>query len=488
MSRPDDPAPLPYAGGLTPYTPGGDAPWTPQRAAHLLRRSGFGAPPERIAEVLADEPRAVVARLVSDARRAPLPPRPDWADLAPLARGSGDDAVRVYRAASREAQQRFHDLMLDEATGRRVPGTGLREKLAIAWHVRIPTRSTHLFAHNYDYWATLREHALGSYRDLVGRLTVTPALLFYLDGRVNRATAPNENYARELLELFTLGPVGPDGQPPYTQRDVTEMARALTGWTAQQSEPASAFRPRRADRGDKTLFGVTGPFDVDGALDVVFSARAEAASHHLASHLYRTFVHAVPQPQVVGEMAERLRRDDFVVAGTVEALLGSAHFFATPTLGALVKSPYEHALGLVVDFGVPDPQPLYRLVRIRSAAAGFQPFRPVDVSGWPGGRAWLDTTRLPLRWRTSDELVERSRRAGAVAREAPAPDDPDALVDALAERFLAVPLAAEARQAAVDVLLGGIPPYEWRADAPGADARVRECLLFLFRLPEYQLT
>lgn len=480
-------APLPHAGGLAPYRPSSAQPWNERRAAHLLRRTGFGLRTADVRRVSGLPPAEAVARLIAEARSAPLAPAPAWATARPPQRPVSDEAMEAFRDLTRAGHQASHLFTYEEAAAVHHPATPLREKLALAWHARIPVRQTHNARHTYLYWDLLRRHAFGSYRDLIREMGTTPTMLTYLDGLDNRATAPNENYARELLELFTMGVTGPDGRPNYTQRDVSELARAFTGWTTARLDADASFRPRRHDAGEKTIFGVTGPFDAETAVDLLFRERADAISLHVARHVYRTFVHAEPQPEVVAEMAARLRRDDFEMAGTLEALFSSAHFFADTTLGALIKSPLDHGIGLAVDLGGDRPERLLNFVRARAAFAGFTRMGPPDVGGWPGGREWIDTTRLTQRWLSSDAIVDRSRRAGPLLADVSDPDDPSVVTREIVARFLAVPLDEAAMAEAEAVLLGGIPRYEWRADADGAAIRVADLIKYLCRLPEYQL-
>ncbi len=480
-------APLPYAGGLAAYRPASAQPWDARRAAHLLRRTGFGIRPSDVDQVLGQTPTEAVTRLLGGARTAPLPSPPDWATTMPPDRSAARDVMRAFADVTRTGHRASHQFTYEETAAVHHPATPLREKLALAWHARIPVRQTHNARHSYLYWDLLRRHAFGSYRDLIREMGKTPAMLTYLDGLDNRAAAPNENYARELLELFTMGLSGPDGQPNYTQRDVSELARAFTGWTTGRLDGDGAFRRGRFDAGPKTIFGVTGPFDADSAVDLLFRERSESISRHVATHLYRTFVHAEPQLQVVAEMADRLRQDDFVMAGTLEALFASAHFFADTTLGALFKTPVEHGVGLVVDLGGNRVGQLLNFARARAAFAGYARMRPPDVGGWPGGRLWIDTTRLTQRWLTSDAIVDRSRQAGPLLEATSAPDDPTVVTREIVGRFLSVPLTDAALAEAETVLLGGIPRYEWRADADGAAIRVADLIKYLCRLPEYQL-
>lgn len=482
--------PPPYAGGLTPFAPTASAPWDLRRAAHLVRRTGFGQDHSLATLYLQSTPADAVSAVVDAAIATDPPPRPYWADIPRPPNSASDEAKAAYEQANREGLSESRASVVWEALGLRRPGSPLRERMAMLWHNVIPVSSQesgNRGYRNYEYWSLLRAQALGRYDVLIHRMGTTQAMLKYLDGDLNRVGNPNENYARELLELFTMGILGPDGTPNYTQQDIAELARALTGWRALSEDLTATFSPSRFDDGEKTVFGVTGPLDYDGAIALIFSARRSAVTHYVARRLYREFVHDVPNEQVVAELAATLDASDFEIAPAVRALLGSQHFFSDGAIAAKIKSPFEHMVGMLRTTGAADPADLTNLALRRMREAGQRPFDPPDVSGWEVGRRWLDTSALPARWITSDDILGRSSIAQDFALSLPNPYDPYVLVDDLASRLLAVPVAASVRAEAVEVLLAGIPDYEWDPNASTAPARIRATLQFFARLPEFQL-
>ncbi|HEX8299337.1 MAG TPA: DUF1800 family protein, partial [Rubricoccaceae bacterium] len=480
----------PYAGGLAPFVPDAASPWDARRARHLLRRTGVNASPAETARVLALTPVQAAAAVVDAAVNAAPVPVPSYATLFRPPSSAPQAEIDAYNTANGQAFRAEQDGVFDELLGLRAPGTALRERLALALHAAVPTNYNNYGnrAHRLvRYWAVLRTGALGNYKTLIRDVGLTPAMLLYLNGNLNRTGAPNENYARELLELFTTGIEGPDGQPVYTQQDVAQLARCLTGWTVVDASNDGVFVSSRFDAGVKTVFGQTGAFGYDAAIDLVFSQRGAAVAHRLAGVLYRALVAAEPEPQVRAEMAAMLLTNGFQTEPVVRALLASRHFFSDGALGARLRSPVDLLLGTLAATGYSDPRAAYSSIRTRCVEGGFDLFRPPDVAGWPGGRLWLDTGRLPSRWLATDALWARKREAQALALSMPEPGNPYALVDALAAHVVAVPLSAATRAEAVTVMLGGIPDYEWNPTAAGAENRLRGVLQFFSRLPEAQL-
>ena len=279
------------ASGLAPY--GG--PWDRRRAAHLVRRTSFGAIKREVDRALNDgSATAAVARLTAAAQGDPLPEAPSW-----YSRNGSTGTEEIY-----DLQRTWLEAMRNK---------GFIEKMTLFWHNHLVTQWTanqgkasnsvgHL---TYDYYKLLRFHALGNFRTLVYNIGTNPAMLIYLDGFVNEKGQANENYGRELLELFTMGQYGPDGSENYTEQDIKEIARALTGWDVNNSNRAT-FDPARHDRTSKTIMGQTDLFDYDGVIDLIFEVRASQIAHYVCRKLYSFFVQPVPDEAVVGRVGAGL--------------------------------------------------------------------------------------------------------------------------------------------------------------------------------------
>lgn len=524
--------PLPVQAGLEPYA----GPLDPRRAAHLLRRTGYGARPDHLGALLAPGVTAAAAAdyLVEQAATLPLPPPPVWFNEAPPGRSATQEERRQYN----QNNARWARELATEWVARLL-NVGLRERMTLFWSNHFVTEIT---TYNLAVWAAryltlLRTHALGNFRAFVEAIGKDPSMLIYLNGVQSRRGAPNENYARELLELFTMGKHGPTGQLNYTDsadqtgptNDVYEIARALTGWLVNAETLTSYFQPSRFDTGQKTVFGMRGPFGYDDVVALIFSQRRDAVAHFVCRQLYREFVYDVPNEAVVAEMAAVFVDNDFEIAPVVRALLKSAHFFDEAVVGSRVKSPVELVLGLLNETGQPRfVGSYYTLLERYLVTLEQRLLSPPDVSGWPGHHTWLNTTTLPTRWLATEAMTYGGRGvpplnglplAEALLRahghDPAAPVSVFYLPALLAEHLVPVapelldvvpveepfagnlndfPIPADVangpryRQDLAKILLAGVPWYEWSLDANVAGKLLPPFLNYLFQMPEYQLT
>ena len=372
----------------------------------------------------------------------------------------------------------------------------LREKLTLFWHGHFTTAASKVLrAHLLrDQNRTLRRLGAGPFRELLGAVARDPAMLVYLDGRLNRAGEPNENWARELMELYTLG------VDRYTQGDVAELARVFTGWTTPQPESAAfVFRPEEHDAGDKRLFGTAlrgraGPAGIeegDQALDRIV-ARPECAPF-LAGKLLGAFAAPSWPDEVQAALAEVLRASGLSTREALRRLFASRWFHAGAQRYALHRGGVEQAIAAVRLLGVQNPHQagLERSLR----RLGQDLFEPPSVAGWPGGRAWVQTGALVERFRLARELADlphtRRRVSGSAALdlEALAPEGVDdlALVDHLATRVLQRELSHEQRDTLRDYAagcarrLGAAPARDVRR------AKLRGLAHLLVAAPEFAL-
>lgn len=495
-----------------------EGPLDERTAAHLLRRTAFGANPTRIAAWVGRSAVDVVRDLLDEARTAPAPAPPTWVDSAPPPRGATQAEIDAYN--------RSNGTWIGDARWMwlaRMRSTGLRERLTLFWHNHFVTESpVYTYAvYSTRYLDVLRTHALGNFRTLTREIGLTPAMLRYLDGALNRSGAPNENYARELLELFTMSPTGPDSSPNYTEVDIRELARALTGWQVDSQAMAAVFNPARHDAGQKTVFGRTGTFGYDTVLEVIFQERAAQIADYICRRLYGHFIYREPDPAFCAALAAGLLADGFELEPTLERLLTSDRFFDPDFMGSSIKSPVELALGLVEPLGVPPSDDLYRSLDRSCRSLSQTLLDPPSVAGWPGHRDWLTTSLLPLRWTFTDGLFTgtfgRSLALVPLVSSIHDPNDPEAafhLPVKLAELFLAVP-PASLDLAAIEapfggnlvqhpvpdwvlngpvhvptlakMFLGGTPWYEWSPYQEGAHTLVAGFLQQIAHLPEFQL-
>ena len=268
-------------------------------------------------------------------------------------------------------------------------GCPAHEKMTLFWHNHFATsiakvqRTTLMFNQN----RLIREHALGKFSSFLHDMSKDAAMIVWLDNNSNLKAHPNENYAREVMELFTLG-VG-----HYTEKDIREAARAFTGWHTNGDE--FDFNARYHDNGEKTVLGKTGNWNGDDVLDILLK-RPDCAEF-LVRKLYRVLIGELQEPpaKLLAPLAEAFRKTDYDVNDLVRRMLSSRHFFSAYAFRKRIKSPVEYVLGAVktVYEGVPSPQPLVHRLELM----GQQLFSPPNVKGWPGGQTWLNTSTVLAR-------------------------------------------------------------------------------------------
>ncbi|MEW6120829.1 MAG: DUF1800 domain-containing protein [Pseudomonadota bacterium] len=380
-------------------------------ARHLLLRTGWAATPQQVA-VYAQLSRAQAVDRVLDGTHGeaatPLPA--DLQVFTPPPRRRGELSEAERKAFQREQIQLGLEMRSWWFAEMLATDSPLTEKMTLFWHnhfvssqqkVRFPKLLV-------DQNRLLRQQALGNFGTLLHAIARDPAMVLYLDSAQNRRAAPNENFARELMELFTLG----EGQ--YGERDVKEAARAFTGWSIDRQTGAFRFYRFLHDGGDKTVLGRTGAFDGDDVLGILLAQPATA--EFLTRKLWREFVSPDPDPAEVARIAAVLRQSHYAIRPWLRALLLSPAFWTPAHRGVLVKSPVEFLLGLIETLDVAGVDP--RVLALASRQLGQDLFAPPNVKGWPGGDAWISSTTLLAR-RQMVERLFRANEAGSYAAMQP---------------------------------------------------------------------
>lgn len=414
--------------------------WSYDHAAHLLERAGFGGTPEEIARFAAMTPEAAVDLIVNYEQIADtLPPFEHsgiW-DEAMLADADlhlrFDDVMakaaevgEVYGEVVREEGPRklqditdalYYKYLSSNREWQRVAQwwaermltspRPLEEKMTLFWHGHFATEELK----NDDYRLmlqqnmTLRQLASSDMSSLLIAMSKDPAMLLYLDNRLNVKGHANENYAREILELFSLG-IG-----NYTENDIKEAARAFTGWRNQ----GLTFIDDKAqhDEGMKTVFGQTGNWDGEDVVDLIL--QQEAAGQFIAGKIYRFFVREEISEQMLDELAARLRDDNYALKPFLRALFLSQDFYSEPSLGTQIKSPVQFLVSTYRKLGlerIPGTPYFPAATNLLGQALG----NPPNVKGWDGGRAWLNPSTILLRNNLIGHLLFPETAAGAYPR------------------------------------------------------------------------
>ncbi len=277
----------------------------------------------------------------------------------------------------------------------------LHERMVLFWHSHFTSdvRKTHA-PFIYEQNQIFRKHGLGDYRVLLREVISGPAMQLFLDNTRNRKGKPNENLARELLELFTLG-VG-----NYTEDDVQEVARALTGWKISKDRKATLFKTRYHDSGVKTILGKTGGWDMQDVLNILLES--PKTFEFLTSKLWREFVSPKPDRAEVLRLSRLFQQSDYSIVELVRALLKSDAFWAEKNRMALVKSPVELAVGAIRDYSIPIKTLKPTIKKVTDC--GQKLFYPPDVKGWRGHTAWLSTDTIVQRQALLENLLKRKKR------------------------------------------------------------------------------
>ncbi len=383
MSRPlnTDIARIDPAQAWQHWAPDAGDPWGPRLAGHLLRRAAFGARPEGLADAVRVGHDKAIARLL-----AGEPGHEKNDDLLADMGARFGEAGDVARLRGWWLYAMLHS------------GHPLREKLALFWHNHFATSIAKVKSPRLMFRQNqlIRTHALGDFKAFLKDMGRDVAMLLWLDSNQNVKGRPNENYAREVMELFTLG-VG-----NYTEKDVQEAARCFTGWHTDDELNAFAFNKDAHDAGDKTVLGRTGPWDGDTLLPVLLAR--PACADFLAAKLYAEFISDTPPPRgLLAPLAAKLRSSGYKIADAVALILRSRLFFSEHAFLRRVKSPVEFVLG-AVQATWPGPSGTAEFVE-PLGKMGQSLFAPPNVKGWPGGRAWLNTSTLLARNNFADRLT-----------------------------------------------------------------------------------
>jgi uncharacterized protein (DUF1800 family) len=293
----------------------------------------------------------------------------------------------------------------------------LREKMAFFWHGHFACRNLNVF-YQQGLLDVIRRNALGSFRDMLHEVSKTAAMLNFLNNQQNRKDHPNENFAREVMELFTLG------RGHYSENDIKEAARAFTGWSSNL-KGEFVFRRLQHDFGAKTLLGKTGSFDGDEVLDILLSQKQTAK--YITRKIYRFFVNDIPDEEKINWLAERFYNSTYHIGQLMEDIFTSDWFYQEKNMGFKIKSPIELIAGIqrMLPMKLENEEALTFLQR----ALGQMLFYPPNVAGWPGGKTWIDSSSLMLRMRLpqlindTDELNVKTKDDDDVMMGRKTPED-----------------------------------------------------------------
>ncbi len=356
-------------------------PFDTRKLCHLLRRTTFGVTPKRLAQFKGKSSKEVVAALLNyDPANDPFEAMVEGLEgFVDLTQSQSVASYWYYRMINSPQP--------------------VQERVALFWHGRWATGAGKVGDGRlmHQQVQTFRKMGVGSFRELAVAMGRDPAMLIWLDGQYSRKGKPNENYAREVMELFTLG-IG-----NYTEIDVKELARAFTGWHVEDTQ--AKFDVTQFDAGRKEVLGHSGDFDSESAVDVLLSQ--PAAATHLSRNLLVEFVHPTPLDEHVNHYAQRLVELKWNVKDVLAEMLISRMFFSDWAYRARIKSPVELAVGAALAMG---GKVSTDFIREQCTRLGQNLLNPPNVKGWPGGETWINSNTVLLRYNFAMQMATGRQR------------------------------------------------------------------------------
>jgi uncharacterized protein (DUF1800 family) len=475
--------------GLSPYT----GVWGKDQQIHLLRRLMFGAKPSDIAAINGLTMNQAVDLLLNPTVPVPAPPvnyyEGIYADPSGIPLGAtwvnasyGDGTVNYYRTLSLKAW--WMNNIIHQSTS-------IMEKMILFWHDHFVTETNAVgyATMNYKHLSLLRTHALGNFKVFVKEITKDPQMLFYLNGHYNIKNSPDENYARELQELFTVG----KGTNMWNEDDVKEAAKVLTGYRVDINTISSGFNPALHETGNKTfsafynnttiagLSGSAGQNELDALLDMIF-AKQQFVAKHVCRKLYRFFMHydidATIESTIIDGLAQTFISNNWNILPVLSQLFKSDHFYDSLSEYSLIRNPMDYFLGMVRTLDIQinpgnleDEYKAYYGLSYLCDIAGMNPGDPPNVAGWPAyyqtphyHQMWINSDTLPKRMKNTDALFTNYGIYVSAAYQVKCdvlafvqtlsnPSDPVAIIDECVEYLLAIGLSASMKDSFRALLL-----------------------------------
>lgn len=336
----------------------------------------------------------------ADYNLASSPAIADWEAMSIYYQSSRDKKIELNKIARREGDI-LSRWWLEQLHKTNYP---LWERMTLFWHNHFTSSLDKVI---WPQWMfrqhqLLRQHALGNFAELLHAIAKDPAMLSYLDGSKNIASSPNENFARELLELFTLG-VG-----HYTEQDIIHVARAFSGWNLDPAAGEFIFRAEHHDATIKQFLGHSGNFDGEAIINILLAE--ERTAEHIAEKFWKEFISYVkPDPLIIKEWAATFRDSGYEIKALLLKIINSAVFWDANQRGLLIKSPIEFTLGLLRELQIPFEE--YSVLRKAHQQLGQDLFYPPDVKGWRGGTEWINNSRLIRRYDLIPKLLAEHGKA-----------------------------------------------------------------------------
>lgn len=510
---------------LTPFTPTSTNAWDYAKAAHLLRRTVIGVKDAEIRQAVTDGLDKTLAKLFT-----PFTPSTEriksWIGTEPQIA-----PPRGTRQGDPEYDAWFNTMLTHRSESAKwwlqvftTSSVSIQERMVLFWHNHFVSETDVVRTGEWMVQQNflLRKHALGNFKTFTREITTDAAMLMYLDGVQNFKTRTNtqinENYARELQELFTMGVTDRAGNPNYTQKDVSEAARALSGWIIPQGSKGqmygsltSKFESIRWDSGSKTFLGQTGNWNTDDVINIIFAQKGEQVAKYICEKIYKAFVYDIPDYSIVDGLADTFKNNNYEIKPVLDQLFRSEHFYDPTNIGAIPRSPTDYIVGMIRSFNltnIPDFTPTLtgrtsNVLSDKLDSLGQLVNNAPNVKGWPGGRTWVSTSTLPARQQFVLDVMDAKLTNGsrtspqtifqfdavAFAKTFPNPNNLKQLTTDMAQFLLNVPPSATEFASLFETIVDGGKDYEWNInDAAQRPAeRIKKFIKAAAQLAKFQL-
>lgn len=475
---------------LAPYVPSGGDPWNTTKVKHVFRRLGFGASQLEVDNALNLTPEEFIDNLVDNAFNLDVYPEPFWANWA----------YEDFNDYDTENPLFIQEIRI--ATANSFLTEDLRGRMVSFWMNHFVTELEFYFhsPYLYHYLNIIQSNCLGNFKDFVFDIGENSAMLIYLNGYENTENNPNENYARELFELFTLG----EGNN-YTQNDILEASRALTGYNHWDLWAGPIFFDESTfDDGPKTIFDSEGPWGHADVINLIFTERAQEAATFITRKLYRYFVSqevdAIIEQDIIAPLAQTLIDNNFELVPMLKQLFKSEHFFDERALGVIIKSPFDIIFNYLKETGFFYNDDLMDAFLYYAGLMGQEIYDPLDVSGWQRDETWINSSTLTGRWQLMELYVNFLFNEGYeftlvdLARDLTNDsNDPAFITQVMIDYFVSKQLhTASDYDTATDIFKWEVPQnyYDsgaWNLSWSSAPYQVLLLLQHIARMPEFQL-
>lgn len=518
--------------------------WGFEQAAHLARRASYGSSAKQIRELANLGMEKAIDQLLADIPQ-PAPPLNYAYKEDPFVPVGSTWVYKPYDRSNMNIEQYRRRSLYAWTIDNLFSGQlHIREKITLFWHNHFVIQNSVVKdpVFIYDHFKLLRENALGNFKHLTKAIVIDPSMLRYLNGNQNTKASPNENFARELLELFTIGKgalAGSGDYSTFTEQDVREMARSLTGWVdsgyyGRNDGPVLGyFVQSRHDREGKKLshrfenaeISDLGAQEYSHLIDIIF--KQDEVARFISRKLYRWLVYyKIDQnieDQIITPMADLIRSSDYEILPAIRMLLSSTHFYSVDSIGPMIKNPIDFLSSIFNQFKIKFPEDPVIAAEIKSRLSGiFEPlqmnyYEPPNVAGWKAYyqeplyyRSWISSVTLNARQQLSSLLVSGNIRVQGFTiavdvldyiKDFEDPLDPNAMIDEFIRNLMPYDLSPEQKVYLKEILIPGLPDFEWTVEysmhlnnpddsqvKKAVETKLRAFVTAIISLPEFHLS